>query len=46
MQDAVGLSEAQAKAQGIETDHRALSMKNVPRALANFETDGFIKLLV
>ena len=46
MQDAVGLSEAQAKAQGMETDHRALSMENVPRALANFETDGFIKLVV
>jgi mercuric reductase len=42
----VGLSEAQAKAQGIETDHRVLSMENVPRALANFETDGFIKLVV
>jgi mercuric reductase len=42
----VGLSEAQAKAQGIETDHRVLSMENVPRALANFETDGFIKIVV
>jgi mercuric reductase len=42
----VGLSEAQAKEQGIETDHRVLDMENVPRALANFETDGFIKLVV
>tara|TARA_B110000503_G_scaffold128378_1_gene199305 strand:+ start:6983 stop:7192 length:210 start_codon:yes stop_codon:yes gene_type:complete len=30
----------------METDHRALSMENVPRALANFETDDFIKLVV
>ena len=42
----VGLSETQAKAQGIETDYRVLDMENVPRALANFETDGFIKLVV
>ena len=42
----VGLSEAQAKAQGIETDYRVLHMENVPRALANFETNGFIKLVV
>ena len=42
----VGLTEAQAKAQNIETDSRVLEMENVPRALANFETDGFIKLVV
>lgn len=42
----VGLTEEQAKAQGIATDSRVLEMKNVPRALANFETDGFIKLVV
>jgi len=41
----VGLSEAQAKAQGIETDSRVLSLENVPRALANFDTRGFIKLV-
>ena len=42
----VGLSEAQASAQGIKTDARVLDMENVPRALANFETDGFIKLVI
>jgi mercuric reductase len=42
----VGLTEFQAKAQGIDTDSRVLGMENVPRALANFETDGFIKLVV
>ena len=42
----VGLTEAEANAQGIETDSRVLEMENVPRALANFETDGFIKLVV
>lgn len=41
----VGMSEEQAKAQGIETNSRVLDMENVPRALANFETDGFIKLV-
>lgn len=42
----VGLTEERAKAQGIDTDSRVLDMENVPRALANFETDGFIKLVV
>jgi len=42
----VGLTEAQARAQDIETDSRVLDMAYVPRALANFETDGFIKLVV
>jgi mercuric reductase len=41
----VGLSEAQAKKQGIETDSRTLALENVPRALANFDTRGFIKLV-
>lgn len=41
----VGLTEAQAHERGIETDSRVLEMENVPRALANFETDGFIKLV-
>lgn len=41
----VGLTEEQAKAQGINTDSRVLDMENVPRALANFGTDGFIKLV-
>lgn len=42
----VGLTERQAKAKGIDTEVRVLEMENVPRALANFETDGFIKLVV
>ena len=41
----VGMSEAQAHAAGIETESRTLSLDNVPRALANFDTRGFIKLV-
>ena len=41
----VGLSEAQAQRRGIETESRTLTLDNVPRALANFETRGFIKLV-
>jgi mercuric reductase len=42
----VGLSEAEAHRQGIGTDSRTLSLDNVPRALANFDTRGFIKLVI
>jgi len=42
---AVGLTEAEARAQGLEVESRSLSLENVPRALANFETRGFIKLV-
>lgn len=41
----VGLTEEQAHAKNIETDSRSLPLENVPRALANFETHGFIKLV-
>jgi mercuric reductase len=41
----VGLSEAQAKKQGIAVDSRTLTLDDVPRALANFDTRGFIKLV-
>lgn len=41
----VGLSEAQAQQQGIETESRTLNLENVPRAIANFDTRGFIKLV-
>jgi mercuric reductase len=41
----VGLSEAEAHQAGIETDSRALALDNVPRALVNFDTRGFIKLV-
>ena len=42
----VGYSEAKAHHDGIETDSRTLTLDNVPRALANFDTRGFIKLVV
>lgn len=41
----VGYSEAQAQQAGIETDSRTLTLDNVPRALVNFDTRGFIKLV-
>ena len=41
----VGLSEAEAKRAGIEVESRTLDLENVPRALANFDTRGFIKLV-
>jgi len=41
----VGLTEEEARSQGIKINSRVLDMENVPRALANFETDGFIKLV-
>ena len=41
----VGLSETEARRAGIETDSRLLTLDNVPRALANFDTRGFIKLV-
>ena len=41
----VGLSEAQAAKDGIETESRTLPLENVPRALANFDTRGFVKLV-
>ena len=41
----VGLTEAQAEKQGIITLSRTLGLENVPRALANFDTRGFIKLV-
>ena len=41
----VGLSEAQARQAGIESDTRVLALDNVPRALVNFDTRGFIKVV-
>jgi mercuric reductase len=41
----VGYSETEAQREGIETDSRLLTLDNVPRALANFDTRGFIKLI-
>lgn len=42
----VGYSEAEAHHDGIEADSRLLTLDNVPRALANFDTRGFIKLVI
>lgn len=41
----VGLDQARAQAQGTEAISRRLELDNVPRALANFDTRGFIKLV-
>nr|NDU42527.1 mercury(II) reductase [Acidithiobacillus ferrianus] len=41
----VGLTEAQARANGLIPESRLLTLENVPRALANFETRGFIKMV-
>jgi mercuric reductase len=41
----VGYSEMEARQNGIATESRVLSLDNVPRALANFDTRGFIKLV-
>ena len=41
----VGLSEAEAHHEGIETESRVLTLDNVPRALVNFDTRGFIKVV-
>lgn len=41
----VGLDEQQAKAQNLVVESRTLTLDNVPRALANFDTNGFIKLV-
>jgi mercuric reductase len=41
----VGLTAAQASEQGFTVESRTLSLDNVPRALANFDTRGFIKLV-
>lgn len=42
----VGYSEAEAHHDGIVTDSCTLTLDNVPRALANFDTRGFIKLVI
>jgi len=41
----VGLTEQQAQAQGLDVESRTLGLENVPRALANMDTRGFIKLV-
>lgn len=41
----VGLTEAEAHLKGLETASRLLTLDNVPRALVNFDTRGFIKMV-
>jgi mercuric reductase len=40
-----GLTEAEAVEQGFSVETRVLDLDNVPRALANFDTTGFIKMV-
>lgn len=41
----VGLTESQAKQQNMIVESRSLALENIPRAIANFDTRGFIKLV-
>jgi len=41
----VGLTEQQATDQGLDVESRTLDLENVPRALVNMDTRGFIKLV-
>lgn len=41
----VGLTETEARLEGIEVNVRLLPLDKIPRALVNFETRGFIKLV-
>ena len=41
----LGLTEQQANDQGLDVESRKLDLENVPRALANMDTRGFIKLV-
>jgi len=41
----VGLTESAAIIEGIEVESSMLALENVPRALANMDTRGFIKLV-
>ncbi len=40
-----GLSESAARLRGVEVDARLLPLEQVPRAQANFEPEGFVKLV-
>ncbi|ANO50007.1 mercury(II) reductase [Woeseia oceani] len=41
----VGLTEDAARNAGLDVDSRVLELDSVPRALANFDTRGFVKLV-
>jgi len=42
---AVGLTEEQAREQGLDIDVRTLPLESVPRALVNLDTRGFVKIV-
>ncbi len=41
----VGLTESQARERGLAVESRTLPLDQVPRALANFDTRGFVKVV-
>jgi len=41
----VGLTEQEAQTQGLVVESQTLDLENVPRAIANMDTRGFIKLV-
>lgn len=41
----VGLTESEALSKGLEVETRILSLDQVPRALANFDTRGWVKMV-
>lgn len=41
----VGLSQTEAERQGLVVESRTLALEHVPRALANFDTEGFVRLV-
>lgn len=41
----VGLTEAEAKVRGLKVHTRTLTLDQLPRALVNFDTRGFIKMV-
>jgi len=40
-----GLTEQEARDRGLSPESRTLTLDNVPRALANFDTRGFVKMV-
>lgn len=42
----VGLTEEAARLANVHAESRTLTLDNVPRSLANFDTHGFVKLVV
>lgn len=41
----VGLTEEEARRSGLSVESRSVGLESVPRALANFDTRGFVKLV-